>query len=291
VGTHFGRVRIMNDDKGEQIKEAGPSKPVQIVGLSGVPGAGDVMHVVDSERVAKEIVDHRLDEARKEKAPAAKPRISLEDLFAGASSGPKQLALIVKADVQGSAEAISAALSKLSTDKVKVDVLHVAVGGITESDVQLAQASRAIIVGFHVRPDAKARKAAESVGVEIRTYQIIYEMLDEVKAAMAGLLPPTTREVVLGQAEVRQLFSIPKVGVIAGSYVTDGLIRRGAQGRLVRDGVQIWTGRFASLKRFKDDAREVQTNFECGIGLEGFNDLKVGDVVEAFEIESKPAEL
>jgi translation initiation factor IF-2 len=291
VGTHYGRVRIMNDDKGEQIKEAGPSKPVQVIGLSGVPGAGDVMHVVESERVAKEIVDHRLDEERKEKAPAAKPKISLEDLFAGASDGPKELALIVKADVQGSAEAISASLGKLSTDKVKVNVIHVAVGGVTESDVQLAQASRGIVVGFHVRPDAKARKAAEGSGVEIRTYQIIYELLDEVKAAMAGLLPPTTKEVVLGQAEVRQLFSIPKVGTIAGSYVTDGLIRRGAKGRLVRDGVQIWEGKFASLKRFKDDAREVQTGFECGIGLDGFNDLKAGDVIEAFEIESRPAEL
>ena len=291
VGTHHGRVRIMNDDKGTQIKEAGPAKPVQIVGLSGVPGAGDVLHAVESERAAKDIVDHRLDEERKEKTPAAKPRITLEALLAGQGDGPKKLALIVKADVQGSAEAIHAALGKLSTDKVKVDVLHVAVGGITESDVQLAQASHAIVLGFHVRPDAKARKAAESVGVEIRTYEIIYEMLDEVKAAMAGLLPPTTREVVLGQAEVRQIFSIPKVGVIAGSYVTDGLIRRGAQGRLVRDGVQIWEGKFASLKRFKDDAREVQTGFECGIGLDGFNDLKQGDVIEAFEIESRPAEL
>jgi translation initiation factor IF-2 len=291
LGTHYGRVRIMNDDKGEQLKEAGPSRPVQIVGLSGVPGAGDTLHAVESERVAKEIVDHRLAEERKERAPVAKPRVSLEDLFASQGDGPKELALIVKADVQGSAEAISAALAKLSTEKVRVNVLHVAVGGITESDVQLAQASRAIVVGFHVRPDAKARRTAESVGVEIRTYQIIYEMLDEVKAAMAGLLPPTTREVVLGQAEVRQLFSIPRVGVIAGSYVTDGLVRRGARARLVRDGVQLWDGKFASLKRFKDDAREVQSGFECGIGLEGFNDLKVGDVVEAYEIESKPAEL
>jgi translation initiation factor IF-2 len=291
VGTHYGRVRIMNDDKGEQLKEAGASRPVQIVGLSGVPGAGDTLHAVESERVAKEIVDHRLAEERKERAPVAKPRVSLEDLFASQGDGPKELALIVKADAQGSAEAISAALAKLSTDKVRVNVLHVAVGGITESDVQLAQASRAIVVGFHVRPDAKARRTAESVGVEIRTYQIIYEMLDEVRAAMAGLLPPTTREVVLGQAEVRQLFSIPRVGVIAGSYVTDGLVRRGARARLVRDGVQLWDGKFASLKRFKDDAREVQSGFECGIGLEGFNDLKVGDVVEAYEIESRPAEL
>jgi translation initiation factor IF-2 len=292
VGTHYGRVRNMSDDRGEALLEAAPSTPVQIVGLSGVPSAGDSMHGVESERVAKDIVDHRLDEERKEKQPAAKPRVSLEDLFAGANdSGPKELALIVKADVQGSAEAISAALAKLSTDKVKVNVLHVAVGGVTESDVQLAQASGAIVVGFHVRPDAKARRAAESVGVEIRTYQIIYEMLDDMKLAMAGLLPPTTREVVLGQAEVRQIFSIPKVGVIAGSYVTEGLIRRGAHGRLVRDGVQVWDGKFASLKRFKDDAREVQTSFECGIGLDGFNDLKVGDVIEAYEIESKAAEL
>jgi len=291
VGTHHGRVRSMTNDRGETLTEAAPSTPVQIVGLSGVPGAGDVLHAVESERVAKDIVDHRKGEERKEKAPVAKPRISLEELFAGGADGPKELVLIVKADVQGSAEAISAALGKLSNDRVKVNVLHVAVGGVTESDVQLAQASRAIIVGFHVRPDAKARKAAESVGVEIRTYQIIYEMLDEVKAAMAGLLPPTTKEVVLGQAEVRQIFSIPKVGTIAGSYITDGLIRRGARGRLVRDGVQIWDGKFASLKGFKDDAREVLTGFECGIGLEGFNDLKTGDVIEAYEIESRPAEL
>jgi len=291
VGTHHGRVRSMTNDRGEAVTEAAPSTPVQIVGLSAVPGAGDVLHAVESERVAKDIVDHRLDEERKEKAPVAKPRISLEDLFAGGADGPKELALIVKADVQGSAEAISAALGKLSNDRVKVNVLHVAVGGVTESDVQLAQASRAIIVGFHVRPDAKARKAAEGVGVEIRTYQIIYEMLDEVKAAMAGLLPPTTKEVVLGQAEVRQIFNIPKVGTIAGSYITDGLIRRGARGRLVRDGVQVWEGKFASLKRFKDDAREVLTGFECGIGLDGFNDVKAGDVIEAYEIESRPAEL
>ena len=288
-GTYHGRVRSMTNDRGETIQEAAPSMPVQIVGLSGVPGAGDSLHGVESERVAKDIIDHRLDEERKEKAPVAKPRISLEDLFANASGELKELTLIVKADVQGSAEAISTALGKLSTDRVKVNVLHVAVGGVTESDVQLAQASRAIVIGFHVRPDAKARRAAESVGVEIRTYQIIYEMLDEVKAAMAGLLPPTLREVVLGQAEVRQIFSIPKIGVIAGSFVTDGLIRRGAHGRLVRDGVQVWDGKFASLKRFKDDAREVLTSFECGIGLDGFNDLKVGDVIEAYEIESRPA--
>jgi translation initiation factor IF-2 len=291
VGTHWGRVRSMTNDRGESQKEAAPSTPVQIVGLSGVPDAGDALHAVENERLAKEIVDHRVDEARKERQPAARPRVSLEDLFAQEGGGPKELSLIVKADVQGSAEALRDALTKLSTERVRVNVLRVAVGGVTESDVELAQASGAIIVGFHVRPDAAARRAAESSGVDIRTYQIIYEMLDEVRAAMAGLLPPTTRAVVLGQAEVRQLFNVPRVGTIAGSYVTDGVVRRGARLRLVRDGVQIYDGRFASLKRFKDDAREVQSGFECGIGIEGYNDLKVGDVIEAYEIESKPAEL
>jgi translation initiation factor IF-2 len=199
--------------------------------------------------------------------------------------------VIVKADVQGSAEALREALTKLSTDKVKVNVLHTSVGGVTENDVQLAQASQAVIVGFHVRPDAKARKLAESVGVDVRVYQIIYEALDEVKAAMAGLLPPTLKEVVLGQAEVRKTFTIPKAGTVAGCYVTDGLIRRSARGRLVRDGVQIFEGKFGSLKRFKDDVREVQTGFECGIGLDGFNDVKVGDVIEAYEVQEQPAQL
>ncbi len=290
VGTHWGRVRSMTSDRGETLQEAPPSTPVQIVGVSGVPDAGDALHAVESERLAKEIVDHRLDEARKEKQPAARPRVSLEDLFASEGAA-KELSLIVKADVQGSAEALRDALTKLTTERVRVNVLRVAVGGITESDVELAQASGAIIVGFHVRPDAAARRSAESSGVDIRTYQIIYEMLDEVRAAMAGLLPPTTREVMLGQAEVRQLFSIPRVGTIAGSYVTEGVIRRSARLRLVRDGVQLYDGKFGSLKRFKDDAREVQSGFECGIGIEGYNDLKLGDVIEAYEIESKPAEL
>jgi translation initiation factor IF-2 len=292
IGRHWGRVRLMTDDHGEAVEEAPPSMPVRVVGLSGVPDAGDAVHSVESERVAKDIVANREAKEREQVGVATRPRVSLEELFADAAGeGPKELRVIVKADVQGSAEALRESLVKLATEKVKVVVLHTSVGGITESDVQLAQASSAIIVGFHVRPDAKARKLAEANGVDVRVYQIIYEALDEVRAAMAGLLPPTLKEVVLGQAEVRKTFSIPKAGTVAGCYVTDGLIRRGARSRLVRDGVQVFEGRFASLKRFKDDVREVQTGFECGIGLEGFNDVKVGDRIEAYEIQEQPAQL
>jgi translation initiation factor IF-2 len=292
VGRHWGRVRMMTDHHSESVEEAPPSMPVRVVGLSGVPDAGDIVHAVESERVAKDIVANREAREREQAAAPTRPRVSLEQLFAAAEGeGPKELQVIVKADVQGSAEALREALVKLSTEKVKVNVLHTAVGGVTESDVQLAQASNAVIVGFHVRPDAKARKLAEANGVDVRVYQIIYEALDEVRAAMAGLLPPISKEVVLGQAEVRKTFTIPKAGTVAGCYVTDGLMRRGARTRLVRDGVQVFDGRFASLKRFKDDVREVQTGFECGIGLEGFNDVKVGDVIEAYEIQEQPAQL
>jgi translation initiation factor IF-2 len=291
VGKHWGRVRLMTDDRGEAVEEAPPSMPVRVVGLSGVPDAGDVVHAVESERVAKDIVANREAKAREQSAAPVRPRVSLEELFASADEGPKDLRVIVKADVQGSAEALREALSRLSTEKVKVTVLHTSVGGVTESDVQLAQASEAIIVGFHVRPDAKARRLAEANGVDVRVYQIIYEALDEVRAAMAGLLPPTLKEVVLGQAQVRKTFTIPKAGTVAGCYVTDGLIRRSARCRLVRDGVQIFDGKFGSLKRFKDDVREVQTGFECGIGIDGFNDVKIGDVIEAFEIQEQPAQL
>ena len=292
VGTHSGKVRTMMNDKGEVLKEAPPSTPVQVVGLSGVPNAGDVAHVVESDRVAKEIVSHREDQERRRAGAPKRPRVNLEELFALAEAGgARELPTIIKADTQGSAEAIRDSLQKLPTDKVKLNVLHASVGGITEKDVQLAEASGAIIVGFHVRPDVKARKAAESSGVDVRIYKIIYEIVDEIKAAMAGLLPPTLKEKVLGQAEVRETFTIPKVGTIAGSYVTDGLVRRNANCRLVRDGVLVFEGKFASLKRFKDDAREVQTGFECGIGIEGFNDVKIGDVIEAFEFEEHAAEL
>jgi translation initiation factor IF-2 len=291
VGTTTGRVRQMLTERGDTLNEAGPSTPVQVIGLAGVPSAGDAMHAVENDRAAKQIIEHRLDEQRK--APTAiRPRLTLEELFRKDSDdGPKQLNVVIKADTDGSAEALRESLLQLPSDKVKLDVIHAAVGAINESDVQLAHASGAIVIGFHVRPDAVGRKASEQLGVDVRVYQIIYEVVDEVRAAMAGLLAPTVREVFLGRAEVRKTFTVPRIGTVAGSYVTEGLIRRNATGRLLRDGVQVFQGKFASLKRFKDDVREVQQSFECGIGLEGFNDVKVGDVIEAFALEEKPAEL
>ncbi len=291
-GAAWGRVRSMSNERGELLEAATPSTPVQLIGLPVAPEAGELLHVVPSERAAKEIASHRRSQARSRAKAPARPRISLDELFAQvAREGPKQLNVIIKADAQGSAEALRDALFKFDTERVTLSVLATGVGGITESDVQLAEASGAVIVGFHVRPDVKARRAAEYAGVEIRHYQIIYEALDDVREAMAGLLPPQRKEVVLGNAEVRQTFSIPRVGTIAGCYVVEGLIRRGVGCRLLRDGVQVFEGRFASLKRFKDDAREVKEGFECGIGIENFNDLKVGDTIEAYEVEETPAEL
>ncbi len=291
VGTIHGRVRTMLNEHGGVVREAGPSMPVQVVGFSGLPEAGDLLSVVESERIAKDISSHRDSQARG-RTEAPKPRLTLEDLFAEAENGGvRELNVIVKSDTQGSAEALRDSLLQLPTDKVKLNVIHAAVGAVTESDVQLAAASSAIVVGFHVRPDPTARAAAESQAVDVRLYQVIYEVIDEVRAAMAGLLPPTVKEVVVGQAEVRKTFTIPRLGTIAGCYVTDGTMRRNLGARLVRDGVQVYQGKFGSLKRFKDDVREVQSGFECGIGIDGFNDVKIGDVIEAFEHEEKPAEL
>ncbi len=291
MGTIYGRVRTMSDEHGKVVREAGPSMPVQVVGFSGLPEAGDFMNVVESERIAKDIATHRESKLRG-RMEAPKPRVTLEDLFAEAGEGGvKELNVIVKADTQGSAEALRDSLLQLPTDKVKLSVLHAAVGAVTESDVQLAAASAAIVVGFHIRPEPSARVAAESQGVDVRLYQVIYEVIDEIRAAMVGLLPPTVTEMVVGQAEVRKTFTIPRIGTIAGCYVTDGAMRRNIGCRLVRDGVQVYQGKFGSLKRFKEDVREVQSGFECGIGIEGYNDLKIGDVIEAFEHEEQPAEL
>ncbi len=291
AGTVLGRVRAMEDENGARVAEASPSTPVQVFGLSGVPDAGEVISAVESERVAKQIVDHRMGELRAKQSTPARAR-SLEDLFAGADgSGAKQLRIVLKADVQGTVEAVRDALTKLSTEEVEVQVIHSGVGGVTESDVMLARASDAIVVGFHVRPDPAARRAADGHGVDVRVYQIIYELTDEVRKAMAGLLPPKLTEQFVGRAEVRKTFSVPRLGTIAGCYVSEGLVRRGGQCRLLRDGVQVYEGKVGSLKRFKDDAREVQSGFECGIGIEGYNDLKVGDVIETFAIEEKPATL
>jgi translation initiation factor IF-2 len=291
VGTCYGRVRAMEDENGRRLDEALPSTPVQVIGLSSVPEAGAPLHVVESERVAKEIVDHRLVERR---APPeeARPALSLEEFFGQAESGGvKELPILVKADVHGSVEALREALLKLSTDSVKVNVVHSGVGAVTETDVMLAKATGAIVVAFHVRPEPAARRAAEAQGVDIRAYQIIYEVSDEVRKAMTGLLPPTVTESFQGRVEVRATFSVPRVGTIAGCYVVEGLVRRGASCRLLRDGVQIYQGRISSLKRFKDDAREVASGFECGIGIEDFNDVKVGDVIETYVREERAATL
>ena len=291
VGTCSGRVRLMQDDRGQRLDEAPPSTPVQIVGLSSVPEAGQTFNVVESERAGKDVVEHRLAELRGRPAEV-RPRLTLEDIFAQTQEGGvKELAVVLKADVQGSLEAVRDALLKLSTDRVKVQVIHTGVGAITESDVMLAKASDAIVVGFHVRPDPAARRAAEGQGVDLRLYQIIYEVTDDVRRAMAGLLPPTVKEVQLGRAEVRATFSVPRVGTIGGCYVLEGLVRRGALCRLVRDGVQVYDGRVGSLKRFKEDAREVTSGFECGIGIDGYNDLKIGDVIEVYVREEQPASL
>src|SRR5690606_27710408 len=275
VGTAYGRVRAMENERGQRVKEAGPSTPVQVIGLSDVPEAGSVLHAVENERAAREVAEHR---AAEEKSRPVQPqrRVSLEELFArGDDSGPKELRVVLKADVHGSLEAVREALLKQSTDAVKINVILAGVGGITESDVMLAKASDAIVVGFHVRPDSAARRAAEGQGVDVRTYQIIYELTDEIRKAMAGLLPPKIEERVLGRVEVRKTFTVPRVGTVAGCYVSEGVVRRTARARLLRDGVQIWDGTLASLKRFKDDAREVQAGYECGIGLEGYNDVKI----------------
>jgi translation initiation factor IF-2 len=291
VGSEWGRVRQMENENGDRLKDAGPSVPVQILGLSGVPDAGATLNVVENERGAKQVIEHRSSQQQSE-AVVSKPAMTLEDFFAqGADGESKELPVVLKTDVHGTCEAVKDALEKLSTDRVNLKILSASVGAPGESDVNLAKASGAVILGFNVRPDPTARRAAEQQGVDIRVYQIIYELLDEVRAAMAGLLPPTIKEVMLGRAEVRQPFTIPKIGTIAGSFVTEGLIRRNAQARLIRDGVQIYDGRVGSLRRFKDDAREVQTNFECGIGIDGYNDIKIGDVIEAYELEEHAAEL
>jgi len=291
VGTGFGRVRLMENDKGEAIKEAPPSTPVEVVGLSTVPMAGESFHAVKNERVAKQIVGHRESQERS-KPVAARPVVSLDELFARADgSGPKTLSIVLKADVQGTCEAVRDSLERLSTDQVTLKVLSSGVGAVSENDVMLAKASEGIIVGFHVRPEPAARRQADAQGVEIRTYRVIMELLDEISTAMAGLLPPTIKEVVLGQCEVRETFTIPRQGTIAGSYVTEGKLRRNAQCRLIRDGVQVYNGKVASLRRFKDDVREVQTGFECGVGLESYNDVKIGDVIEAYELEEHAATL
>jgi translation initiation factor IF-2 len=291
IGTTYGRVRSLVNERGETLKEAGPATPAQIVGLSEVPEAGDEMVVVKNEREAKALAAHRV-EGQKRSAMTAESEVApveAEELFAKlGDTDQRELRVVLKADVRGTAEAIGEALEKLSTERVNLRVIHRGVGAISESDVMLASASSAILVGFHVRPESVARKAAEREGTELRTYEIVYDVLDDATQLMSGLLPPKVVERVQGHAEVRRLFQIPRQGTIAGCYVPEGVIQRNNQVRVVRDGVTIYTSRIASLRRFKDDVREVQTNFECGIQVENFNDVKVGDIIEAFVAEETP---
>jgi len=292
VGIFSGKVRALITHTGSKVQEAGPSIPVEVAGLPGVPSAGDVFQVVKDERVAREIAEDR---ARKQRTAdlSGSAKVTLDDLFAKIKEGSvKELALVIKSDVQGSAEALTAGVEKLATAAVKLRVIHSGVGGVTESDVLLAAASNAIVVGFNVRPEPKAAALAEQQGVDIRLYTIIYDALAEIKAAMEGLLEPTLKERALGRAEVRQVFTVSKAGVIAGSYVVDGMITRAAVGvRVIRDNVVVYEGKLGSLRRFKDDVREVQQGYECGISVENFNDIKAGDIVEAYAIDKIAAKL
>ena len=285
AGTSVGRVRVMTDDKGRKLKDAGPSTPVEIMGLAEVPQAGDLFYAVEDEKMARELAEQR--KAEEKAAQAGKvQKVSLDDLFNQIQQGDvKELNLIVKADVMGSAEAVQASLEKLSNDEVRVRVIHSGVGAISGSDLMLAEASNAIVIGFNVRPDATIREDAAQKGVDIRTYRIIYECIEEMEAAMKGMLAPKFREVVQGHAEVRQIFKVSGVGTIAGCYVKSGKIFRNSSVRVLRDSVVVAETKLDSLRRFKDDVREVSEGFECGIGLERFNDIKEGDVIEAFIME------
>lgn len=285
AGTAEGRVRAMIDDRGNNVKKAGPSVPVEITGLSDVPDGGDVFYAVDDEKKARAVVEKRKEKI-KEESIVSRSAVSLDALFDQIKEGErKDLNIIVKADVQGSVEAVKQSLSKLSNDEVRVNCIHGGVGGITESDVMLAAASDAIIVGFNVRPAASAVESAKLNNVDVRLYRVIYNAIEEIEAAMKGMLAPKFKEVVLGHAEVRNTFKVSGVGTIAGGYVTDGKISRNSQVRIVRDGIVVHEGILSSLKRFKDDVKEVASNYECGIGIENFNDIKDGDVIESFIME------
>jgi translation initiation factor IF-2 len=282
AGTSYGRVRRMLDEAGDSIEEAPPSTPVMILGLSGVPEAGEMFKVVPDERTARAIVAKREEE---QAAKAATPvrAFTLDDFSSRIQAGQaKELNLIVKTDVQGSIEPIVNSLEKLSTDELKVNIIHAAAGNISETDVNLAIVSHAIIFGFHVDPAPAARRLAETEGVDIRTYDIIYKLVDEVDKALKGLLEPTYVDVVIGEAEVREVFQIPRVGAIAGCYVRSGEVRRNARARVIRGGEQLHDGHVSSLKRFKQDVREVRTGFECGVGLEGFDDFVAGDIIQFY---------
>ncbi|MCE2543207.1 MAG: translation initiation factor IF-2, partial [Acidobacteria bacterium] len=292
VGIHVGRVRALIDDRGQEIKEAGPSSPIEVLGLTGLPQPGDALQVVADAAKARQIALLRQNQAKEKELGSRGTRITLESLQQQLSEGEaKELPIIIKADVQGSAEVLAESLAKLGDERVKIRIIHTGVGAVSESDVLLASTSNAIIIGFNVRPDRNAAVVAESEGVDIRKHSVIYNVTDEVKKAMTGLLEPTTHERQLGLAEVREVFKVPKVGLAAGCIVTDGNITRAgdAQARLVRDGVVVHEGRLGSLRRFKDDVNEVKAGIECGITFERFTDIKAGDVIEAFTVEKVAA--
>ena len=290
IGNTFGKVRAMFDDRSKAVEEAPPSTPVEVLGLEGLPQSGDVLMVADREK-ARQIAEYREQRAR-EATLAKSSKLSLEGLAEQIkTAGMKELPIILKADVQGSSEVLADTLTKLSNEKVKIKILHTGVGAINENDVLLASASNAVIIGFNVRPERKAQELAEMEKIDIRLHSIIYELQDQIKKAMLGLLDPVIKETYQGRAEVRDTFRVPKAGTIAGCYVLDGIIKRDSDVRLVRDGVQVYKGRVGSLKRFKDDASEVRNGMECGINLQNFNDVKKGDVIEAFVTERIAAEM
>jgi translation initiation factor IF-2 len=285
AGTAYGRVRAMMDHNGRRLESAGPSVPVEVLGFSEVPEAGDILYAVEDDKLARQVAEERKEKMKEASARSAL-KASLDDLFNQIEQGElKELKLIIKADVQGTAEAVKQALERLSTDKVRIQTIHSGVGAITESDVMLASASNAIIIGFNVRPPSSVTELAEKEKIDIRLYRVIYDAIEDVKAAIKGMLEPTYREVVLGHAEVRTTFRISGVGTVAGCYVTDGKIARSAQVRIIRDGIVVHEGQIASLKRFKDDVREVAAGYECGVGISNFNDIKEGDIIEAFTQE------
>ncbi len=288
-GVFYGRIRAMLDDQGERVTEAGPAIPVEVQGISGVPQAGDEFIVLEDEKQARQVSQHRLLKQRESELTQTS-KLTLENLFDNIKAGAvKGLNLIVKTDVQGSLEAITEAVMKLSTPEMKINIIHQSTGAVSETDILLASASHALVICFGVRPPTKVQELADAEHIQIRYYDVIYQLIDDIKEAMAGLLDPVRTEKVLGRAEVRQVFMVTKVGTIAGSYVLDGKILRGARARLLRDGVVVHDGRISSLKRLKDDAREVASGYECGIGLDNYNDVKIGDHIEAYQVEETAA--
>jgi translation initiation factor IF-2 len=291
AGSEWGRVRAMVNDRGGNIKEAGPSVPAEVIGLNAAPNAGDDFVVVEVEARAREIAEFRENKKRAIRT-AVSSQSTLEELFSAIQTGKsKVLQLLVKADVQGSVEAIVGLLEKLPQDEVKVKIVHQAVGGINESDIQLANASGALVVGFNVRANKQARNLAELEKTEIRYYSVIYDLADDMKGVLIGLMTPEIRESFLGNAEIREVFSVSKIGKVAGCYVSEGTVKRGAGVRLIRDDVVLHEGNLSTLKRFKDDVREVQQNYECGMSFENYNDIKAGDVIECFTLEEVAPEI